>query len=286
MTATSIVIVLSLRLSASVSNQIITTKEIPRKSTIAFAGFFFNLYTLHSILYILSPLPSPANIFDNFFSATSQLWHGDLSLRSLGESGELIATPLNNDDYIIAAILLMTIISLFTGKIAFPFIQYKLDSLSHPPSEQSYTLRETIKKSSYLNYFIFQGMLLAALLTYACCIEMGHITAYPAPGRYVVIGIYAIAYFLYVVIRAIATRVVGATFFALSQRRMSNIERHFFLALDSVLLLPVIIMYLFLGCSATTCLYILLGAFIITKVIYLYKVYCIFFKKNALFNDF
>lgn len=180
----------------------------------------------------------------------------------------------------------MTIISFFTGRIAFPFIQYKLNSLSHPPSEQSYTLRETIKKSSYLNYFILQGMLLAALLTYACYIEMGHITAYPVPSRYIVIGIFAIAYLIYVIVRAIATRATNATFFTLSQRRMSNIERHFFLALDSILLLPVIIMYLFLGCSAITCLYILIGAFIITKVLYLHKVYCIFFKKKGSFLRF
>ena len=180
----------------------------------------------------------------------------------------------------------MTVISFFTGRTASPFIRYKMEGLSRPPVEQSYTLQETIRKSSYLNYFIFQGMLLAALITYSYCIETGYITAYTVPSRYIVIGIFAIAYLIYVIVRAIATRATNATFFTSSQRRMSNIERHFFLALDSTLLLPVAIMHIFLGCSAVTCLYILIGVSIITKLFYLHKVYCIFFKKNGSFLRF
>ena len=223
----------------------------------AFAGFFIS--TVNSKLSTTT-INSPTDIYENFFSATSKLWHDGLSPDSLGQSGELIAYTMQGDSFIIITLLLGVILSLYMGKWSLPFTMYKLRNLTSAPLENSFTLRETLKKSKYLTYFIFQGTVLAAIL--------------------------AFVFLMYVLVRTVVTRMVNATFFDRSQRRMSNIDRHFFLALDSFLLLPVTIAFLFLGCSASASVKMAIAGVIITKALYFHKLYCIFFRKNGGFLRF
>lgn len=226
------------------------------------------------------------DIHENFFSATSKLWHGDLSLNSLGESGKLISHTMQNDDYVIIALLLAVILSLIMGKLSLPFTIYKLSNISRPPFEKSFTLQKTVKKAPYLNYFILQGIVLGAFLTLSYSMDNGLLKLSISVDKYIAMGLFTLAFLVYIIIRTVASRVVNATFYTRSQRRLCNIERHFFLALSSSLLLPITIAYLFLGCSAPTCLKLAIAGIIITKAFYFNKVNCIFFRKNGSFLRF
>ncbi len=193
---------------------------------------------------------------------------------------------MQGDSFIIITLLLGVILSLYMGKWSLPFTMYKLRNLTSAPLENSFTLRETLKKSKYLTYFIFQGTVLAAILTFAYCMERSPLTLYSETDKYLVMALFAFVFLMYVLVRTVVTRMVNATFFDRSQRRMSNIDRHFFLALDSFLLLPVTIAFLFLGCSASASVKMAIAGVIITKALYFHKLYCIFFRKNGGFLRF
>ncbi len=226
------------------------------------------------------------DIYQNFFSATSRLWHDGLSLENLGESGELINTPLQYDSWVNLFMVIFFTLSVVMIIKARGYLSYKFHNLTRRPLLNSTILFEASKKASYLTYFIYQGIFVASLLCYAYVIEAGALPLASDNVRYLALGLFALAFLGYLAIRKCAIVITHATFFDRQQRNMSKMERHFFLALESATLLPAAIAYMYLGCSAEKSILIALLMIIISKTLSLYKQYLIFFSKNSRFLRF
>ena len=176
------------------------------------------------------------DIYQNFFSATSRLWHDGLSLKNLGESGELINTPLQYDSWVNLFMVIFFTLSVVMIIKARGYLSYKFHNLTRRPLLNSTILFEASKKASYLTYFIYQGIFVASLLCYAYVIEAGALPLASDNVRYLALGLFALAFLGYLAIRKCAIVITHATFFDRQQRNMSKMERHFFLALESATL--------------------------------------------------
>lgn len=214
------------------------------------------------------------------------MWHDGVSLKALGESGELINTPLQHDSWANLVMIIFLTLSVMMIIKARKYLSYKLHSLTRRPQLNSTSLFEASKKASYLTYFIYQGSFVASLLCYAYVTETGALPLADDGMRYLALALFALAFLGYLATRKWAMLITHAIFFDRDQRKMSNMERHFFLAVECAFLIPAALAYMYLGCSAENSIFIALVMIIISKTCSFYKLYLIFFSKNSRFLRF
>ena len=214
------------------------------------------------------------------------MWHDGVSLKALGESGELINIPLQYDSWINLFMVIFFTLSVVMIIKARGYLSYKFHNLTRRPLLNSTFLFETYKKASYLTYFIYQGAFLASMMCYAYVTETGALPLAIGSMRYIPLALFVLSFLGYLAIRKLAIEITHATFFTREQRKMSNMENHFSLAFESFTLLPAAIAYMYLGCSAENCILGALVMVIISKTLSFYKQYLIFFSKNSSFLRF
>ena len=226
------------------------------------------------------------DIYQNFFSATSRMWHDGVSLKPLGAPGEMINSPLTHDSWVNLLMVVFFTLSVCMFVKSRAYLSYKLHNLSRRPQLTSTFFFEASKKAGYLTYFIYQGIFLGALLCYAYVIETGLLPLAADDTRYLALSLYALSFLGYLAIRKWAVELTHHIFYKREQRTMSHLERHFFLALESAACLPPVLAYLYFGMSAQNSIYFALVMILMVQIMGFYKQYLIFFSKNSRFLRF
>ena len=212
------------------------------------------------------------------------MWHDSLSLAPLGESGELIPDTLSNDDCVSVTMIVCIVLTAIMVSGASRYLAFQFSNLFRVPNESSSLLRETEKQRKYLNYFIPQGALLLSLVCYSYIDSLPpyHSILPLAPA----VGVFSVACIAFYFLTEIVRRIVHATYFKRAQCRIANMQRQLHYFILSLILLPLSIAHVYLSLSIRHTLYVLLFAYILVKLLAIYKVYVIFFRKNGAFLHF
>ena len=223
--------------------------------------------------------PDTLDVLENCDSAVSTVWYDSLVVCRSGVSGEIISTPLASDTVIGIILLACAVFSFIFAVGAAPFTSYQFANLLRRPREDSAKLREAIGTKDYLRYFTPQSILLSGILAYAYFSEAMGVRYYAS--IYTIMGIYCLIVGGCMFMAYIARMLVQFTYFERSQRVVFNTEHRFCMALCGALLLPISIAYIYLGLSAQIMLYLIIVTSVFVKLLEFYKVFCIFFRKNA-----
>ena len=120
-------------------------------------------------------------------------------------------------------------------------------------------------------------------MAYTATVGLGKDVIYT---QYAWIGIYAAATMVILLITATARRTYNALRFNREQRYLANVERMFSLAIQSMALVLLTVLYVYLNVELEIVLYLALSAFVIIKFVEICKVYSIFFKKKRAYFKF
>ncbi len=211
-------------------------------------------------------------------------YNDSLPVSRLGESGLVPDYSLVNDSYVALAFVFSIVLSLVITNKSWRLVCFQARNLFRMPRENSIELRETADEMRYQTYFCLQGVMLLGLLAYSATIEYyGSDLRY---GPYVSMGLFAVAFAVYYIVREMLLLLVSSVFFTKAERHLDNVSRLFIMAVQGAALLPVALLHTYLQLPALTTIKIVAALYGLMFMLHFYKSWNIFFRKKNAFVQF
>ncbi len=214
------------------------------------------------------------------FFAENPLLHPELVAESPGYSIESRSYELRNDDWITGALLFSFFFSAFFIRYIRHFLIIRTKEFFSVNASDSTDVHE-IKTSIENRYSLFMGILLALMYAIAFYGYTQHtLKVFMGPlSPYILIGYYIAAILSYFLFRYLLYQFVNCIFFDKKTRVRWNNTYSYLIFSETVLLFPLLMIFVYFNFSGPVGIYSLLFLFFLAKSVLLIKTYSILFNK-------
>lgn len=219
----------------------------------------------------------PAGYRQGFFAQNPML-HPELVVRPSGYVAHPLPYQLWSDDWVTGGILLCFLVMVYLYSQAKKFFMLQARNFVFPTKELLGAAPvETGLESSSVVFFFLLLSLQGGLLTfgysqYALSIFLGQLSPY------LLLGIYMGSWLVYFLCKRLLYSFTNWIFFNKQQRRLWNESYNFLVCAESLVLFPIVLIFVYFSPPLKFTIYAVLALIIGAKALLAYKCFSIFFK--------
>lgn len=214
-----------------------------------------------------------------FFSGNTLL-RPELMADSPGYSVELRPYEPRNDEWITGVLLFCFLFTVFFVRQIWHFLRLRTKEFFHIATSEPTDIHEV--RTTFENRY---GMCMGFILCLMYAIAFYAYTLHRAGGflgglsNHVLIGYYMAAFLSYFSLRYLLHHFVNCIFFDKKARIQWGNAYSYLIFLETILLFPLLLVFVYFNFSGTAGVYSLLFLFFLAKIVLLIKTYSILFKK-------
>ena len=228
---------------------------------------------------VLTNIDLPQYYREGFFSEDS-LFHPELEGGRYGVAGDPVPYSIHADSVLTGLLLFCFMLAVVAFAGVKDFIVRQTKSFFYISYENIGEVHETATDLRFQFYLVALSSLLLALLYYLYTILFIGET-FILDSQYYLIAIYLAIFMLYYMAKSAIYYVVNGTLFD-SKRNIQWLRSYLFItSVEGVLLIPALLMLAYLSLSVEIVTIYVVIAFVIVKILTLYKSYHIFFSRNV-----
>jgi hypothetical protein len=232
----------------------------------------------HEIPRDLKEVSLPHYYRENFFS-NNTMYHPELSIERVGESGAPIPYTFQNDSFITGILIVCFLLITFVLSRISGFLLRQTKHIFSPQKSEQ-TLTETGSEIKFQFLFMFITCLLYALLYF---IYTTHFIAntFIFSSEYILLVIYGITILAYMLIRMLLYTIVNNTFS--TNKKNLQFQRSILLitSLEGVALFPLVLLLAYFQFSLQNAIIYTATIVILAKILTFYKSFTIFFYQKG-----
>ncbi len=216
---------------------------------------------------------------EGFFSKDS-LFHPELPGGRVGVAGDPVPYSVHSDNLITSLLFGAFILAIISLSNARGFIIRQAKTFFYQSHEGTTEVSETATELRFQGFLVFLTCFLTSLLFYFYTLsEIGD--TFVLQSQYQLIAIFLAITVGYVLLKAFLYTVVNLTFFNSKKNRQWNKALLFIIAMEGVLLFPLVILQAYFNMSTQNVLFYFTLILIFVKILTFYKSYVIFFRQNV-----
>ena len=217
---------------------------------------------------------------ESFFSKDS-LYHPELPVGRQGDAGEPIPYTIAGDNLITSLLLFCLVMTLIALRQSYKFFIQQARRFFYVPRANTSEISETGREFHFQMFFVLQASLLFSILFFLLTRGSDHATY--ILDYYQVIGVYTMVFLAYFLLKNVFYGIVDLTFFDGKKNKQWQHALLLLVSLESVLLLPLILLVSFFDLTAETGVIYMVTLLFLIKMLTLYKTYSIFFRQSGVF---
>lgn len=208
------------------------------------------------------------------------LYHPEINGGRMGIPGDPVPYQPSGDNVISLLLIFCFLITVQVVPRSIRFIMVQLKDLFYNMREDSVELKETAGEVNYQLFLCLQAGLLLSL-TFFFYSEEKISETYILQSEYALMGVFFLVLLGYFGIKELLYSWVCTTFFTGRQRKHMAVSRLFLVAMEGVLMLPSVFVYVYFGLSVMWLVDYTIVVVLLIKLLSFYKSYSIFFRKNG-----
>ena len=218
---------------------------------------------------------------ESFFFEDS-LFHSEPGDRPLGVEGDALPYTAMGDDFLSILLLCCFIMMLLVYAHSHQTIIYHLKNLFYIPRTEKVTTNDAVNHFRLFPVFALVDCILLAIAYYSYFIHVVNTTLI-IDTSYEFIAIFTAVFALYFIVKYVVYNMANVAFFDSKKCQQWNHDFVFIIAIESVVLLPMVVLQTYLGFSLQSTVYYIVFILLLVKIITFYKVWVIFFRQMSLF---
>lgn len=200
---------------------------------------------------------------------------------ALGVAGDPLPYTVKSDTLMSLLLLGSLLLFVIAIKRSMPFISKQIRNFFRHSVDEA-EMSETSTEVRLQLCLALLDCLLLGLLAYQYAINVHH-TSFALSSHAPIIALYAAAVAAYFVAKVMVYSLVNVTLFDGKLNLLMLKSLLFIKVVQTMLLLPIVLLQIYLGLEQQTVTYLCIFVFIITKLLTFYKSWDIFLKKNGAF---
>ncbi len=215
------------------------------------------------------------------FFAENPLLHPELVANPPGYNVELRPYEPRNDEWITGTLLFCFLFTVFFVRQIWHFLRLRTKEFFHVATSETADVHE-VRTTLENRYGLCMGIILCLMYTIAFYAYTLHYNGVflGSLSPYALLGYYMAAFLSYFSLRYILYVFVNCIFFDKKTRAQWRNAYSYLIFLETILLFPVLMIYVYFNISEGESIYFILFLFFFPKTILLFKTYGILFKKS------
>lgn len=196
-----------------------------------------------------------------------------------GVSGDPVPYNIANDNLITSILLGSFILTAVSIAESGHFIQRQFKNFFRVQREGTTVITETGSEWHFQLFLVLQACLLLALVFFFYTKTLGNgVSTLP---NYLVIGIYTGIIATYFIVKNLLYTLTGWVFFDKKKNEQWTKSHLFLIAFEGIALFPIVMLLAYFNFSIESTVVYTIFVIVLAKVLSLYKIFNIFFKRNA-----
>ncbi|MBQ8656483.1 MAG: DUF4271 domain-containing protein [Prevotella sp.] len=220
--------------------------------------------------------------YEKTFFADNGLLHTTTTSARYGVPGDPVPYTLHGDNIITLLLLACFMLSVVSFANSRRFFIQQLKGLFHVPRMDDTFMPETSNELRFQLFLVAQTCLLLAILQYSYTQEFIG-TTFVLPSDYHLIGLFALLFVGYFVLKAALYTVVNTVFFDVKRNVHWLKTLLFITSVEGVVLFPIVLLLVYFDMEIEKVMTYLIIVLILVKILTFYKCFIIFFRRLSVY---